>query len=80
MANRVQLDEKQMENVVGGAFNFYTNSKGLQKCVVDNVGTYYVKPNAVNWVIQRTAGSNVAASIVTQEALDLGYFSETPFA
>ena len=78
MAKRVQLNEEQVEKVVGGAFNFYTNKKGQQRCVVDDVGTYYVTPNAMMWVIERTAGSDDSSAVVTQEALDLGYFSVTP--
>lgn len=78
MAERIQLNEMEMEKVIGGAFNFYTNSKGQEKCVVDGVGTYYVSSNAFDWIVSRTAGEggNDPASMIVDEAIAAGYFWE----
>lgn len=46
MAERIELNEEQLDDVVGGAFNFRYNSKGAYICKVDGVGTYYASENA----------------------------------
>lgn len=73
MANRVELNEMEMANVVGGAFSFYTKN-GVDKCYVDNYGSYYVSPNAFNWVVGRCAGCDPDPADVINEALAAGYF------
>lgn len=41
MADRIQINEEDIEQVVGGAFNFFTSKKtGEMKCYVDGIGTY----------------------------------------
>jgi len=40
MADRMQLNEEVLDEVVGGAFNFYTNSKGVPRCNVTGYGTF----------------------------------------
>ena len=41
MANdRIQLSEEDIENVVGGAFNFFYNDQGAYACYVDGVGRF----------------------------------------
>ena len=40
---RVQLNEQDVKEVVGGAFNFFENANtGEPMCYVDGVGMYYV--------------------------------------
>ena len=46
MADRIELNGEELEEVVGGAFNFRYNSKGAYICKVDGVGTYYAKESA----------------------------------
>ena len=73
MANRVELKDADIEKVVGGAFNFYTKGDN-EKCYVDGLGTYYVSDGAFEWVVNRTAGSDVSSAQVVKEAISLGYF------
>ena len=40
MKERVELKEKDLENIVGGAFNYYYNDDGSMYCHIDNGGTY----------------------------------------
>lgn len=37
---REMLNEVHLDEVVGGAFRFYTDSDGNSKCKVDNYGVY----------------------------------------
>lgn len=46
MAERIELNEKEMENVVGGEFHFRYNSKGAYVCHVDDVGSFYALESA----------------------------------
>ena len=46
MADRIQLNETEMEGIVGGAFHFQYNSKGQYACKVDGIGTFYADENA----------------------------------
>ena len=47
---RIELNDEQMENVVGGAFHYNThkNADGSEymTCRVDGAGTYYCTENA----------------------------------
>ena len=44
---RIELNEQDLGEVVGGAFNFYTRrSTGEYLCYVDGIGTY--QPTSVN--------------------------------
>lgn len=43
---RVELNEKQIEEVVGGAFNFYYDQQGAKGCFVDGVGNFYCNAEA----------------------------------
>ena len=43
---RVELNEQEWENVVGGAFNFRYNSKGKYICDVDGIGVFYALESA----------------------------------
>ena len=40
MAKRMQLNDEQVEQVTGGAFNFYTSKEGQRLVYVDGVGTF----------------------------------------
>ena len=71
---RVELKEAEVEQIVGGAFNFYKNSAGLDKVYVDGYGAYFCTPNAAMWTIEQTAGNTRTCAEVLNEALALGYF------
>lgn len=78
MANRIELDEERLDEVVGGAFNYYTNSKGQRKCVVDGVGTYYVTADAFGAVCAYTSDTSITAQEAVNWAISNGYFSTSP--
>lgn len=40
MEKRVELNEMDLENVVGGSFNYHYNEDGSMYCQVDGAGTY----------------------------------------
>ena len=46
MANRVELNEQELDNVVGGAFHYNTMPDGSMTCRVDGDLTYKCTDNA----------------------------------
>lgn len=44
---RVELNDQNLEGVVGGTFHFKYNSKGQYVCKVDGVGSYYADETAM---------------------------------
>lgn len=46
MANRMELNDQELENVVGGAFHYNTQADGSMTCRVDGAGTYHCTDNA----------------------------------
>lgn len=75
MENRYELNEDDLDQVIGGAFNYYTNPDDTMYCVVDGAGTYNCTENAKD---------KISAYIVTHRgctlqevidyALNKGYF------
>jgi len=78
MSNRIELDEERLDEVVGGAFNYYTTKKGTRKCQVDGVGTYYCTADAFGAVAAHASDTSLTAQQVVSWALSHGYFSTTP--
>ena len=78
MANRIELDEERLDEVVGGAFNYYTNSKGQRRCYVDNIGTFYVTADAFGAVAAHASDVTLTAQQVVDWAVSNGYFSSSP--
>ena len=47
MADRTELNEQEVEEVVGGNFNWYSQrGTQLNKCRVTGIGDYFVSPTA----------------------------------
>lgn len=46
MANRIELNEQQLDQVVGGAFHYNTQEDGSMTCRIDGAGTYKCTDNA----------------------------------
>lgn len=40
MTDRVELNELDVEDIVGGSYNFYYDAQGARRCDVDNVGDF----------------------------------------
>lgn len=76
--SREFIDEERLDEVVGGAFNYYTNSKGQRKCHVDDVGTYYVSADAFGAVAAYSSDTSKTAQEIVNWALNNGYFSNNP--
>ena len=76
---REELKEERLNEIVGGAFNYYTNSKGQARCYVDDIGTYYVTDTAFENVAAYASDVSLSAQEVVDWALENGYFSTTPF-
>lgn len=75
---RMEIDENRMDEVVGGAFNYYTNDAGQRKCYVDKVGTYYVTADAFGAVAAYSSDTTKSAADVVAWAISNGYFSDKP--
>ena len=79
MADMVKLNDDALDSVSGGFFNYYTNSQGYQKCVVDGVGTFYCSSDAFGRVSAYASDVSLSAQQVVDWALANGYFSYNPF-
>lgn len=76
---RVELDEERLDEVVGGAFNYYTNSKGQRKVYIDDLGVaYYASADAFGAVAAYSSDVTKTVDEITQWALSNGYFSTKP--
>lgn len=79
MADRFELDEERLDEVVGGAFNYYTNSKGQRRCYVDGLNaTYYVSADAFGAVAAYSSDTTLTSKQVVDWAIANGYFSTKP--
>ena len=58
MAERYELNEQDLELVMGGAFRFKEDENGNMLCKVDNIGMYHATDNAKR---------KIAEYIATQE-------------
>ena len=74
MSDRVQLNEEQMEEVVGGIFDFYKTRSGENKCRVEGYGTYHASADAFDWFVQISAGDHYSAQEIVKMGLEKGYF------
>ena len=74
---RIELNEERLDEVVGGAFHYYTTQKGTRKCEVEDVGTYYVTADAFGAVAAHAADTSLTAQQVVDWAIENGYFSTT---
>ena len=72
------IDEERLDEVVGGAFNYYTNGQGQRKCYVDDIGTYYVSADAFGAVAAYSSDTSKTAQDVVNWAVANGYFSKKP--
>ena len=77
--SREMINEERLDEVVGGAFNYYTNKAGQRKCVVDGVGTYFVSADAFGAVAAYASDTSKTAKQVVDWAIKNGYFSTKPF-
>ena len=49
---REQLNDQIMEEVVGGSFSFYSNSRGEPRVNISNLGVYACTPNGFTEYIE----------------------------
>jgi len=75
MANHEELNEQELDLVIGGAFHYNTAPDGTMTCRVDNAGTYHCTENAKNklsiYVVQH---KGCTLQDVIDYALQNGYF------
>jgi len=81
--SRVELNEQQMDDVVGGNFNWY-KQRGtyLQMCRVTGLGDYYIKPSAksrYNALMLEHKLDGWSEQDYLNVLLSEGEFSTTPF-
>lgn len=75
---RVELNDQNLENVVGGAFH-YIERNGQTICIVDNVGNYYAAPNAFGKIAAYASDTSLSAQEVVNWAVQNGYLSKKPY-
>ena len=76
---RVELNEQNLENVVGGAFNYFQRN-GQTICKVDGVGAYYASPTAFGQIAAHAAAdTSLTAQEVVDWAVANGYLSKNPY-
>ena len=85
MAKRVQLNEQDLDSVVGGAFIFYTNKDNGEKlCYVEGIGVYQPTSSQSKENIMVMCARSENAGKSQQELLDMaigaGYLYGTPVA
>ena len=78
MSDRIELNEERLDEVVGGAFNYYTNSKGQRRCYVDDIGSFYVTADAFGAVAAYSSDVTKTAQDIVDWAISNGYFSTEP--
>ncbi len=70
MGTRSKLNDQELNNVVGGAFNFYTKDNE-NRCYIDGVGTFLCNADASTWIIsQFSTGADPAT--IAQQAVEKG--------
>ena len=75
---RVELNEQDTEQVVGGAFTYYEDGTDY-KCDIDGYGTVYAKYSAKRTVTKiYLANKDKSVAEIVQMAMDAGVFSTTP--
>ena len=80
MADRIQLNEQDLNDVVGGEFHYQYNRKGQFICKVDSMGVYYAAENAREKIhAYDVAHPELNEQELTKWALGAGYLSYTPF-
>lgn len=75
---RVEIKEQDLNNVVGGSFN-YIERGGQTICVVDGIGAYYASANAFGKISAYASDVTLTAQEVVDWALANGYLSKTPY-
>ena len=83
MANRIELNENDIENVVGGAFIFYTHKQtGEQLCYVEGIGVY--KPTSdkskrnISIMCAREENNGKSQQELLDMAIAAGYLNPNP--
>ena len=72
MEKRTQLNDEQVEQVTGGAFNFYSGKEGQKMVYVDGIGTFNCNDSASAWIISQVTSSSATAKTIVSEALEKG--------
>lgn len=79
MADRIEINEERLDEVVGGAFNYYTNKQGQRRCFVDDLNTaYYVSADAFGAVAAYSSDVTKTVQEIVDWAIANGYFSTKP--
>lgn len=74
---RVELNEKDIEDVVGGAYNFYYDQDGAKRCDVDGFGDYKCTADARDKLTAlklQHKGEGWTTAMYVQAMLDMGKF------
>ena len=71
MAERVQLNDTELDQVAGGAFNFYSRD-GKAQCYIDGVGTFNCSDSASAWIISQITRPDVSPADIVDEAVKKG--------
>lgn len=78
MANRIQLSEENLEQVVGGNFNWWKEEDGTRMCMVNKIGTYVCTVDAKDtfaWLKAEHRGEGWTEQDYVNELVRLGEFT-----
>ena len=78
MADRIQLTEDNLEQVVGGNFNWWKEDDGTRKCWVNDVGVYICTSEAKDtfaWLKAEHKGEGWTEADYANELVRLGEFT-----
>lgn len=82
MADRIQLNEEQVEEVVGGNFNWWKEPDGTRMCWVNGIGTYECSVDAKDtfaWLKAEHKGEGWTEQMYVDELLASGDFTVASF-
>lgn len=77
MANMERLNDDALDQVAGGAFNYYS-SGGQNFCYVDGIGNFYASPDAFGKVAGYASDVTLTPQQVVDWAIANGYLSTSP--
>ena len=77
--DRMQLNEENLDEVVGGKFTFYTDQSGNPRCKVTDFGKFYTSADGFfKYITMRNASPNLTEAEYVQMAIDQGIIWTNP--
>ena len=75
--NRIELNEQELESVIGGAFHYFQKN-GYNLCYVDGIGTFFASANAFTQIAAHASDTSLTSQQIVDWAVEQGYLSNKP--